>query len=718
MTGWDWINKQRAIYTRPVTGEQAKWGVFGYQKPENTVYYKNIDKTIPHALFLVEAGEYIVLDVDRKSANEIVSKYLQNWGYEKSPRIKTTKGYHYIFRINNTYKHIRTWDKSKVKVLNLLGVEADYLIGSRIELLALYRLNKEGKKYFDQRELINFDQEIPELPLFLTPLISRKGVPFKTDQWERGHFMDLEPGHTNHDEIIKWMSWLAAHDFYRFSKATLTEWTKVCSDVIPNWSLEDSKKMIMNVKDISDSMGELPIPPDMTHVAGLFKFDRSSMAGLVTGVNDFDKLTKKIIKDCNLMTNLDDDQIFALDPRYKVLRPVMKLENTVGEYLYHNIHKNINPKVVTEITKALRYAIPKRKAEYDSRVIHFKNCDYQIGKGIINIPVDAIRINQNPHRLISDEEYNSPAYKDAIKQYDEVFDKWTSKDPGTKQELEEMNITSMTKYMHFDKIWILLGDGSNGKSSYLMTLACVLGDWNISHQDLGHLTSNNFSSANLYSKIANINYDISSEFIKDPSIVKNLSSGDYISAERKNQDPFMFRSHATLIFSANVMPHLKELGSSSAIDRRLKFITFINELKADAKVNDLYASLKEEKFLEVFVYRAVKAGDKLFKRGKLFTSKRSQAKWDEYYREMNSVADWFNSCRETIKDGTLISELQHSYRLWADKMKITRPLKHHTFIKQLSKVLKNVGWIADIEKVEVEGESMKQDMLKVYEVDK
>jgi phage/plasmid-associated DNA primase len=88
----------------------------------------------------------------------------------------------------------------------------------------------------------------------------------------------------------------------------------------------------------------------------------------------------------------------------------------------------------------------------------------------------------------------------------------------------------------------------------LKLISAFLGPENISSRTLHSLVANQFATADLYGKLANIFADISSKRLIDIEKFKVLSSGDRISAEYKHQNSFEFEPHAKLIFSANKLP--------------------------------------------------------------------------------------------------------------------------------------------------------------------
>jgi len=105
----------------------------------------------------------------------------------------------------------------------------------------------------------------------------------------------------------------------------------------------------------------------------------------------------------------------------------------------------------------------------------------------------------------------------------------------------------------FHKAFMLIGEGRNGKSTYLNLLTAFLGPDNVSSLSLQQLASK-FSTARLYGKFANIYGDLPQKKIDYTGLFKQLADGSLIKAEEKFKTPFNFRSRAKLLFSCNKIP--------------------------------------------------------------------------------------------------------------------------------------------------------------------
>jgi P4 family phage/plasmid primase-like protien len=128
--------------------------------------------------------------------------------------------------------------------------------------------------------------------------------------------------------------------------------------------------------------------------------------------------------------------------------------------------------------------------------------------------------------------------------------------------------------------WLLFnGSGRNGKGVTTELISRFLGYANVSNETLQRLLSNNFASANLFGKMANIDADLSSEELRQTGMLKKLTGNDSIPGELKFRPAFHFKNYAKLIFSANKIPITAD--ESDAFFARLLIINFPNQYLGD-----------------------------------------------------------------------------------------------------------------------------------------
>ena len=136
----------------------------------------------------------------------------------------------------------------------------------------------------------------------------------------------------------------------------------------------------------------------------------------------------------------------------------------------------------------------------------------------------------------------------------------------------------------FHKWLFFNGSGRNGKGVTTNLITAFLGRDNVSNETLERLLENNFATASLFGKMANIDADVSSEALRRTGILKKLTGGDRIVAEFKFKAAFSFKNFAKLIFSANKIPITPD--DSDAYFSRPLIINFPNQFLGErAKPN-------------------------------------------------------------------------------------------------------------------------------------
>jgi len=110
----------------------------------------------------------------------------------------------------------------------------------------------------------------------------------------------------------------------------------------------------------------------------------------------------------------------------------------------------------------------------------------------------------------------------------------------------------------YEKAFMLVGSGENGKSTYLNLITAFLGEDNVSHVSLQSLAHNRFARSRLIGKLANIFADIPSTGLYSTGEFKTLTGGDRMEGEKKFKDSIPFRNRAKLIFSANELPPVND----------------------------------------------------------------------------------------------------------------------------------------------------------------
>jgi len=182
------------------------------------------------------------------------------------------------------------------------------------------------------------------------------------------------------------------------------------------------------------------------------------------------------------------------------------------------------------------------------------------------------------------------------------------------------------------KAFMLVGDGRNGKSTFLKLIHRILGDENVVGVSLQDLCMNRFSQALLYHKLANIYADIPSRPLEYTGYFKMLTGEDLISADRKFKERVTFRSYAKLLFSANELPEVSDM--TDAFWRRWIIVEFPN--KFDDNPDFFEEAFPEEVIEKIIVLSLVAFTDVWVKRRFSIEGEASDFK-ERWLRKSNSI---------------------------------------------------------------------------------
>ena len=210
------------------------------------------------------------------------------------------------------------------------------------------------------------------------------------------------------------------------------------------------------------------------------------------------------------------------------------------------------------------------------------------------------------------------------------------------------------------KSFVFVGAANAGKSTLLsIAQEILLGSENVSNipwQCLG----DRFNKAELFGKLANIFADLPSKNIDDGGMFKALTGEDYITAERKNKDPFSFRPYARLLFSCNDIPK-NYSDRSDGFYRRLIIIRFDKSVPPERRDPNLRERLAVE--CDGILLWALEGLRRLMGNAYQFTETRRTAEEVTRYRiESNSALLFADEFCEVGEGWTAREELYTHYK--------------------------------------------------------
>ena len=484
----------------------------------------------------------------------------------------TTRGKHFYFKNPEGYVE-KSWTKQTLA----LGIETDAKVG-RNNSYAIMRFKGVDRPMLQDCP----EDEIQELPKWLTPV--------KTNM----KFLDMEAGDGRNQSLFNYILTLQSEDFTK-------EEARETIRLINRYVLSDP----LSERELETILRDDAFKKPVFFKGSTFLFDKFAT---------YLKNNNHIVK-INGQLHIYKDGIYV--PGHA------EIESQMIKHIPHLKRANRS-----EVLAYLEIMIDGEAKTTNPNVIAFTNGLYNIKDGSFrDFTPDVVITNKIPWP------YNPAAYSELL---DHTLDRLACNDPEVRALLEEMVGYCLYRRNELGKAFILIGDKSNGKSTFLHVVKNMLGDKNIASLDLKEL-GDRFKTAELFGKLANIGDDIGDEFIANASVFRKLVTGERVNVERKGQDPFEFNNYSKFLFSANVIPRMKD--KTGAVQRRLVIVPF------DAKFtpNDadfrpfIKDELCEQSSMEYLIQLGLNALKRVLMNAQFTTSSRVQGQLDEYEQNNNPI---------------------------------------------------------------------------------
>lgn len=461
-----------------------------------------------------------------------------------------------------------------------IGVKADIKLGTRNSYEVLKYEGKEREILYDIPE-----NEVQEIPRFFLPL--KKKI----------NFMELSEGDGRNQELFNHILTLQSEGL------TISE-IKECINIINNYVFFEP----LDEKELDTILRDEAFEKISFFEGNTFLFD------------NFAKYLK-------------------------VNSNVIKVDNQICIYRDGYYSQNIKEIETEMITQISRLAAAKRKEvlQYLELICNNQNrssANYICFKnGVYDIKDNEI-LKFSPEYIITNKiswEYDEKAYSEVT---DKTLNKLACNDEDIRLLLEEVIGYSFYTRNELGKAFILTGDGSNGKSTFLSMVKNLIGIENMASLDIKELTER-FKNSQLVGKLVNIGDDIGEEFIVDTSVFRKLVTGERMTVEMKGKDPFQFNNYAKFLFSANKIPRMRD--PTGAVKRRMVIIPFDAKFSPDDEDYDPYIidKLLSEDSMKYLIKVGLEGLKRVLKNKKFTESKKVQEQIREYELSNNPILGFF-----------------------------------------------------------------------------
>lgn len=510
-----------------------------------------------------------------------------------------------------------------------IGLTADIKIGTRNSYEVLKYDNQNREILYDTAE----NEEAQQLPRWLFPVKSKM------------EFLNMETGDGRNQGLFNYILTLQSNDF---SVEEARETIRIINKFVLKVPLSDD--------EIETVLRDDAFKKPVFFMGSTFLFDKFAT---------FLKNNNHIIK-INNQLHIYKNGIY-----------ISGLAEIEAEMIQHI--PGLNRAKRTEVLAYLDILIRENSKAEDANLIAFEN-------GLYNI-VDDSFVEFTPEHIITNKirwKYNPEAYSELA---DKTLNKIACNDPQIRALLEEAIGYCFYRRNELGKAFILTGDKSNGKSTFLSMVQCLLGDENISSLDLKEL-GDRFKTAEMFGKLANIGDDIGDEFIANPAIFKKLVTGERVSAERKGQNPFEFNNYSKLLFSANNIPRIKD--KTGAVQRRLTIIPFDARFSADDPDFNPYIKhlLKTDEVMGYLINLGIAGLKRVLLNRKFTGSTKVQKAMDEYEENNNPIIGFFRECEDEEfqieNEPTNVVYKRYQEYCLANSL---QPMSNIEFSKQVNRIL-------------------------------
>ena len=572
------------------------------------------------------AEDTILVDLDDGESSDVLFKVVQD--YSLNCRVyRTTRGKHFLFKNSGV-------GGCKTHCTLAIGLKADIKVGVKSSYEVLKYGGVEREILYDTAE----NEQAQPLPRWLFPVRSKMA------------FLDMEEGDGRNQALFNYILTLQSNDF---TVEEARETIRIINKYVLKVPLSDS--------EIETILRDDSFKKPVFYNGSTFLFDKFAI---------FLKNNAHIIK-INNQLHIYKDGIYTAG--------YGEIEAAMIKHI-----PDLNRAKRSEVVDYLDLLIRDNTKPEDAHLIAFKN-------GLYNI-IDGSFVGFTPEHIITNKipwDYTPNATCPLV---DNVLNRLSCNDAEIRALLEEVAGACLYRdnKLGGGKAVILVGDKSNGKSTYIEMLHAMLGDKNISTLDFKEL-DDRFSTAMLFGKLANLGDDISDSFKEDVAIFKKIATGESIKAENKGKDAFQFIPYAKLIFSANNIPRMKD--PTGAAMRRLLTIP----LNAKFSENDpdydpqIKVKLIQQEAMEYFILLAIGGLKRVLKNKHFTVSQKVQQAKTDYEQENNPILAFIEDCRNDNGDVEgIYNEATREVYIRYDEFCIKnnfRPVNRLTFSKQLNQAL-------------------------------
>ena len=271
--------------------------------------------------------------------------------------------------------------------------------------------------------------------------------------------------------------------------------------------------------------------------------------------------------------------------------------------------------------------------------------------------------------IIMDYDYD-PAAKCPV--WEHFIEDVTDEEPRRQEILQFLAGYVLMNDCRFQKIFLLIGSGGNGKSVYLEIIQKLFGDSNVTHVEPTGLAAE-FQRIRLKDSLLNIGSDINSDFSRGEirEWLLKVADGTSIQACYKGMNHVDFIPRCKLVYACNAMPTAEIV---NGLNRRMQFVDFPcqyvetpDPANPKQRQRDIHIVTKLNSELPG-IFNWAYEGYKLLRTVGYFTDAPEQAEFIQQFEQTSNPVLVFCDDYADQFFGTIDrDEIYSWYKLWCDR---------------------------------------------------
>jgi P4 family phage/plasmid primase-like protien len=237
------------------------------------------------------------------------------------------------------------------------------------------------------------------------------------------------------------------------------------------------------------------------------------------------------------------------------------------------------------------------------------------------------------------------------------------------------------------KALVLVGDGANGKSTFMNVLKELAGAGNYGSATMQDLKRSEYSRQLLDGKLFNVSEETPTTAMSDSNLFKTLVTGGELQVRSPYKEPYYARSRAKLIFSCNDLPDAYE--NSYGFYRRFMIAEFKMKFTPQDPDYDPYIDEKLKNELSGIFNLAIKGYQRMKNQRGFSDSKKIHETTQMYQNETDTVKAWAMENMVVNGDDTkfaVIRDLYLNYKIFTEANG-ERPLTQNKFTRSLKQLI-------------------------------